>query len=167
MDTTPDEDEPSTSTSFSSEFRLVDFDSIVEQAKAQEIDLWKGEVFGEDKVKFELFDNLHCLPKYSVEINKNLEILVLVCNWPLSKNHGLYQECRQAVQCANISQLLKAVKSHHYAMDCLKMMMMCIHMLLILNHNIRQSQELFFVTHYQSYHEIQIVMLTLRLLTVN
>ena len=113
MDTTPDNEEPtepSTSTSFPSEFRLVDFDSFVKQAKDENIDPWKAEILGSGKVKFQFFDNLHCLPKYSVEVNKGMEISVLVYNWPLPKSHSVYQECRQTAQFTNILQLLEAVE---------------------------------------------------------
>ena len=106
----PDNEEPSTSTSFSSEFRLVDFDSFVKKAKDEKIDPWKAEILGNEKVKFQFFDNLHCLPKYSVEVNKSMEISVLVYNWPLPKSHSVYQECRQTVQFTNILQLLEAVE---------------------------------------------------------
>ena len=68
------------------------------------------EILGSEKVKFQFFDNLHCLPKYSVEVNKSMEISVLVYNWPLPKSHSVYQECRQTAQFTNILQLLEAVE---------------------------------------------------------
>ena len=43
-------------------------------------------------------------------MDNNLEISVLVYNWPLSKNHGVYQEFRQTVRYANISELLEVVE---------------------------------------------------------
>ena len=106
MDTMPDcayNEDPSTSTSSPSEFRLVDFNSIVKQAKEGKFDPWKAEITSNSKVKFEFFDNLHCLPKYSLEVNNSLEISVLVYNWPLLKKHSVYQEFRQTVWYANIS----------------------------------------------------------------
>ena len=56
MDTTPDcayNEDPSTSTSSPSEFRLVDFNSIVKQAKEGKFDPWKAEITSNGKVKFE------------------------------------------------------------------------------------------------------------------
>jgi hypothetical protein len=111
MDTTTDyNDDPSTPTSSPSEFRIVDFDSIVKQAKEGKFGPWKAEITSNGKVKFEFFDNIHCLPKYSLEVDNSLEISVLVYNWPLSKNHGVYQEFRQTVRYADISELLEVVE---------------------------------------------------------
>lgn len=43
-------------------------------------------------------------------MDNSLEISVLVYNWPLSENHSVYQEFRQTVRYANISELLEVVE---------------------------------------------------------
>ena len=109
IDTTPDDEESSTSTSFPSEFSLVGFDSIVAQAQEGKFDPWKAEILGKEKVKFDFFDKLHCLPKFSLKVDNSFKISVLVYNWLLLKNH-VYQECIQTVRYANFSEVLEAVE---------------------------------------------------------
>ena len=61
MDMAPDNEEPPTSTSFPSEFILVDFDSTVEQAQEGKFDSWKAEIVGKEKVKFDFFFLTSCI----------------------------------------------------------------------------------------------------------
>lgn len=100
----------STCTSSRGQSEQPNFESFVKQAKKENLDPWKLDSSRENEVKFELFDNLHCLPKYTLVVNSTMEFSVFVYNWPLPENHGVYKERKRSVKYSSICELLHIIE---------------------------------------------------------
>ena len=72
---------------------------------------WKVNLSNEGQVKFTLFDNEHCLPKYTFVVDSSLEFIVLLHNWSLSKNHVIQKEIKCCVKYTNVLELLQAINT--------------------------------------------------------
>ncbi|CAB4035004.1 Hypothetical predicted protein [Paramuricea clavata] len=68
------------------------FKSLLKQIDKENLDPWKIDKSVEEKVKFELYDDVHCLPKFTIVVDSALEFSTYVYNWPLEDTHFLYKE---------------------------------------------------------------------------
>ena len=58
-----------------------------------------------------LWDGVHSIAKYTVNVDTSLEFTVLVFNWPLPDDHGIYCERRRSVRDLGIEELLFAIEN--------------------------------------------------------
>ena len=85
------------------------FEDFVKQINEENLDPWRIDV-SEDNVKFQLCDNVHCLPKYTMMVNSSLEFTVYVYNWPLPETHLVYKERKRCIKYSMVKELLETVK---------------------------------------------------------
>ena len=84
-------------------------ESVVEQVQ-NTMPAWKVNRSPDNGVKVELYDNVHSLPKYTIQIHSSLEFTVAVYNWPVKENHPIYKELKRSVMYHSMSELLSRVE---------------------------------------------------------
>ena len=108
-------DMPSTSTS-SVSLHLpapTDADRIkpwIEELDEETILPWKVEKC-EDNVKFELYDGIHSIAKYTVIINTTLDFSIYTFHWPIPENHTIYLDKKRSMGGKDIKELLTLVEN--------------------------------------------------------
>ena len=104
--------EPGTSSSTSSHKNQNkdQFKGFVKQITKESLDPWKIDLSNEDTVKFELCDNMHCLPKYTIIVDSALEFAIYVYNWPLPNIHPVYKERKRCIRYNAVKDVLQTIK---------------------------------------------------------
>ena len=72
--------EPGTSSSTSSHETKDQFKALVKQINKENLDPWKVDLSQEDIIQFELSDQVHCLPKYTIIVDSALAFTTYVYN---------------------------------------------------------------------------------------
>lgn len=68
---------------------------------------WKVDKSHENKVRIELFDESHSIPKYTVVVDSVvLEFSVFIYQWPIPEDHSIYKQTNHSVRHGNIKELL-------------------------------------------------------------
>ena len=86
-------------------------ESVVEQVQ-NTMPAWKVHRSPDNGVKVELYDNVHSLPKYTIQIHSSLEFTVAVYNCPVKENHPIYiyKELKRSVMYHSMFELLSRVE---------------------------------------------------------
>ena len=108
-------DMPSTSTSSVSLYlpALTDADRIkpwIQELDEETILPWKVEKC-EDNVKFELYDGIHDIAKYTVIINTTLDFSIYTFHWPIPENHTICLDKKRSMGGKDIKELLTLVEN--------------------------------------------------------
>ena len=62
----------------------------------------------DDTVSFQLCDTVHSTPKYTVVIDKSVEITFFAFNWPIPHDHQIYHDCKHLLNtCGQIKELFR------------------------------------------------------------
>ncbi len=104
--------EPGTSSSTSSHKmeNKEQFKAFVKKINKENLDPWKIYMSKEDKIKFELCDNVHCLPKYTIIVDHALEFSIYVYNWALPDTHFVYKERKRCIKYNTVKELLQTIE---------------------------------------------------------
>lgn len=86
------------------------FKIFVKKINKENLDPWKADISKEDKIKLELCDNVHCLPKYTIIVDPALEFSIYVYNWPLPDTHFVYKERKRYIKYNIVKELLQTIK---------------------------------------------------------
>ena len=71
---------------------------------------WTVKLNNEESTKFEYGDESHSIPKFTVDVNANLEFTVYVYNWPIPDDHSIYQERKRSLKTLDVAiEMLRSV----------------------------------------------------------
>ena len=59
---------------------------------------WMVKLNNEESTMFEYRDESHSIPKFTVDVNANLEFTVYVYNWPIPDDHSIYQRRKRCLK---------------------------------------------------------------------
>jgi hypothetical protein len=107
-------EEPTTSSQ--SEPLFSDFDDFTRQLDQKSFEPWQIVGSYENEVRFEFYDKIHGVPKYSVVVNSCLEFTVFVYNWPVPDLHSIYKEQKRSIRHLAIEELLRRIESSSLCM---------------------------------------------------
>ena len=62
-------------------------------------------------MRFELFDECHCIPKYTVVVDSTLEFSIFAYNWPVPDDNEVFKETKHSVKYLEIAELPKSIKN--------------------------------------------------------
>ena len=83
------DDKPSVSTSDVPTLTLKDLEKYVIENNMLP---WTVKLNNEESTKFEYGDESQSIPKFTADVNANLEFTVYVYNWPIPDDHSIHQE---------------------------------------------------------------------------
>ena len=93
---------------------------MLQQLDVQSIAPWVSEKLENGEVELRLWDGVHSIAKYAVDVNLTLEFTVFIYNWPLPEDHSIYTERRRSVRGEGVKELYLRLKIPACVMDCLK-----------------------------------------------
>ena len=101
------DDKPSVSTSDVPTLTLKDLEKYVIENNMLP---WTVKLNNEESTKFEYGDESHSIPKFTVDVNANLEFTVYVYNWPIPDDHSIYQERKRSLKTLDVAiEMLRSV----------------------------------------------------------
>ena len=101
------DDKPSVSTSDVPTLTLKDLEKYVIENNMLP---WTVKLNNEKSTKFEYGDESHSIPKFTVDVNANLEFTVYVYNWPIPDDHSIYQERKRSLKTLDVAiEMLRSV----------------------------------------------------------
>ena len=105
--------EPSSSSSTSQASTLPSIEGLLTVLENEEsIGRWKVDKSNENKVRIELFDESHSIPKYTVVVDSVVfEFSVFVYQWPIPEDHSVYKQTNRSVRHSNIKELLRLLET--------------------------------------------------------
>ena len=101
--------QPSTFTALSQ--KIFSIEDLNKQVQKKSIHPWLTNKSNEDEVRFELFDECHCIPKYTVVVDSTLEFSIFAYNWPVPDDNEIFKETKRSVKYLEIAELLKSIKN--------------------------------------------------------
>ena len=101
------EDVPSTSSSLLN----LSAEDALKQLKVEPVAPWVSEKQENGEVDFKLWDGVHGIAKYAVNVNTSLECTVFNYNWPIPEDHAIYTDRRRSVRGGGIKELLSFIEN--------------------------------------------------------
>ena len=101
------EDVPSTSSSLLN----LSAEDALKQLKVEPVAPWVSEKQENGEVDFKLWDGVHGIAKYAVNVNTSLEFTVFNYNWPIPEDHAIYTDRRRSVRGRGIKELLSFIEN--------------------------------------------------------
>ena len=98
--------QPSTSTAPSQ--KIFSIEDLNKQVQKKSIHSWLTNKSNEDEMRFELFDECHCIPKYT---GFNAGIQHFAYNWPVPDDNEVFKKTKRSVKYLEIAELLKSIKN--------------------------------------------------------
>ena len=88
-------------------------DDALKQLKVELVAPWVSEELENGEIDFKLWDGVHSIARYTVNVNTSLEYTctVFTYNWPLPENHAIYTDRRQSVRGGGIKELLPSIEN--------------------------------------------------------
>ena len=100
----------STSTALSQ--KIFSIEDLNKQVQKKSIHPWLTNKSNEDdEVRFELFDECHCIPKYTVVVDSTLEFSIFAYNWPVPDDNEIFKETKRSVKYLEMAELLKSIQN--------------------------------------------------------
>ena len=100
-----------TSTSTALSQKIFSIEDLNKQVQKKSIHPWLTNKSKEDEVGFELFDECHCIPKYTVVVDSTLEFSIFAYNWPVPDDNEIFKETKCSVKYLEMAELLKSIKN--------------------------------------------------------
>ena len=91
--------------------KITDIEYLINLIEEVEIQPWKVDKSNASELKFELFDAIHYLPKYSIVVDSALYFSVHAYHWPIPDDHVIYQQRKRSVKYNNFIELLELFSS--------------------------------------------------------
>ena len=100
-------DEPCSSASLfavstPAEPKIKSIESLSTLVDELQMDPWQVDKSCEGELRFNFYDNVHCVPKFCIVIDSVLQFSVFVYNWPIPENHAVFQERKCSMKYNNI-----------------------------------------------------------------
>ena len=98
----------------------IAFDDLQKQLKESFIMPWTvNKDYGQDCVKIELYDLIHGIPKYTVDIDTGLQFTVYLFNWPIPDDHTIYTSQKRSIKSfEDVNKLIKSVENSKLCKGC-------------------------------------------------
>ena len=111
--------EPCTSSAVSPtpEPKITDIEYLINLVEEVEIQPWEVDKSNASELKFELFDAIHYLLKYSIVVDSALFFSVHVYHWPIPDDHVIYQQRKRSVKYNNFIELLELFSSSNICQE--------------------------------------------------